>query len=111
MSERSATSRGLFASAAPRPLRFSTGSRLRWPMIVSGQPLSTMLPAMPWPMSPTPINPIRSFAINPTPLDPTSTGKHPVQLFHRFAGERPRGALAVEEEQFGGLLQLLAVVG
>src|SRR5918997_3290058 len=110
MSDCSATSLGLVASLAPRSFRFSTGSRLRWPMIVRGQPLSTMFPAMPWPMSPTPINPIRSFTINPIPPDPASIGKHSVQFVHRLAGERPRGALANEEEQFGGLLQLLAVV-
>ena len=36
MSEASATSRGDFASRAPRAIRSSTGLRLRWPITVRG---------------------------------------------------------------------------
>src|SRR5271157_5865437 len=61
MSLSSAMARGEAASLAPRALRSSTASRLRWARTVSGQPLSTMFFAMPWPMSPTPMKPIRSF--------------------------------------------------
>src|SRR5271166_5470287 len=57
----SAISRVLAASSAPRFLRSSTASRLRWASTVSGQPFSTMFFAMPWPMSPTPMKPTRSF--------------------------------------------------
>src|SRR5271166_2147013 len=57
----SAISRGLAASPAPRFLRSSTASRLRWASTVKGQPFSTMFFAMPWPMSPTPMKPTRSF--------------------------------------------------
>ena len=52
MSLASASAAALAASFAPRLTRSSAASRRRWASTVSGQPLSTMFFAMPWPMRP-----------------------------------------------------------
>ena len=62
-SDARATSAGVFTSFAPRLTRSSTGARLRWPMMVRGNPFSTMFFAMPWPMRPTPMKPARSLVL------------------------------------------------
>ena len=57
MSHRAAMSRGLDASDAPRAVRLSTGTRLRFPFTTSGYPACRMFFAMPWPIRPTPMKP------------------------------------------------------
>src|SRR5208337_1261235 len=80
---------------APRPLRSSTASRLRWPSTVNGQPFSMMFFAMPWPMSPTPMKPIRSFmAVIPfaqraPPVSAIRRGRSPRALAKAFDAGRP----------------------
>ena len=53
--------RCVFTSFAPAASRSSSGLRLRCAHTVSGKPLVTRFFAMPWPMSPRPMKPMRGF--------------------------------------------------
>ena len=60
-SDFSAASAGVFASVAPRDFKSSTGARLRFPTTVKANPLAARLRAMPRPMAPSPMNPMRGL--------------------------------------------------
>jgi hypothetical protein len=62
MSEARATSALVATSFAPAARMSASGARLRLTRTVSGKPLVTRFFAMPWPIRPSPMKPIRGFA-------------------------------------------------
>ena len=70
--ERAATSPIVDTSTAPRAARSSAGLRFLRPRNVRANPLSTMFLAIPWPIRPIPIKPIRSSVALVMPLSSVS---------------------------------------
>ncbi len=63
MSDARATSALVAASFAPAAMRSSSGFLLRCARTVNGKPLVTRFFAIPWPMRPSPMKPMRGLAL------------------------------------------------
>src|SRR5215475_2766202 len=84
MSLPAANSAALFTSLAPCLTRSSTGPRLRCPNTETANPFCWRLRAMPWPIRPTPMNPIRSATALPLDcLEGLTFAGHMVAEFDR----------------------------